>query len=163
MHDLGHLAIAQPHLLEEILFCFWQATDFTVEGSLAELTHAYRRLRPLYHSTVFAGLHTITISFRGNRIQIGSARHQRALIRSFIGRMPNLRRLQLQFHLNLQGGLHHATLDQVLGHMDRLNLDGTILREDTVVDILLFFAIPGGPIILATTLVVQRPIDRLSG
>jgi len=172
MFDLASLAVSQPHLVDEISYCFSQSIDLTVEGTLDRLTHAHRRLRQLYGPAILAQFYAITISFRGNTVQVGNARHQRALIRSFIGEMPNLRRLQMQAHFSWGpmvqvtppplDVLLPAAIDHARRHIERLNLDGTILREDIVVNFRLFFAIPGGGTFrFSDTRVVRRPIDRL--
>ena len=86
--------------------------------------------------------------------------------------MPNLRRLQMQAHFSWGpmvqvtppplDVLLPAAIDHARRHIERLNLDGTILREDIVVNFRLFFAIPGGGTFrFSDTRVVRRPIDRL--
>jgi len=175
MIDLANLAVAQPHLVQEISVCHSQSIDLTVEGTFDHLTHAYRRLRQVFGPAILAQFDAITISFLGNRFQIGNARHQRALIRSFVERLPNLRRLQMQIHFSWHpigpgvqvappphDVLFPAALGQARRHMERLDLDGTILREGIVLNAQLFFAIPGGGAIrVSNTHVVRRPTDRL--
>ena len=172
--DVVSLATAQPHLRQEISFYASQPTNFTVQGTLTALTHTYRHLRQLHDSATLTRIHAITISFRG--IQGGNAQHQRALIRSFVDILPNLRHLQVHIPFSLQSGLglqfaalistrrRSAAFGLARRYVEGLDLDDTILREDIVVSVQLFFAmLGGGAIMFSNTHVVQRPIDRLWG
>lgn len=88
--------------------------------------------------------------------------------------LPNLRRLNLDARIDLQslGRRHRATVllpgrfcpffqDQAQRYSDRLNLDSTILRENTNVVITVWCRLHDTMFSFSIEFVVQRPISHL--
>lgn len=170
--DLRTLAAVQPLLQQEILLYVRQSIELTIQGTLTEVNHAHHCLLQRCDPIFLAQLRFVTIRWEGGRID--NTRHQRALIRSFNDMFPNLRRLNIDARIDLQfvgrrlqaaaslpGGLRPFLQDQAQRYSDRLNLDGTILRENTIVVITICCILHGDTAMFMIGFLVRRPIGHL--
>lgn len=164
--DLHHLAAALPQLHTEIMSYMSNFRDLTIEGTLDDLRHAYRHLEQMFGSSIFTCSQAITIRFDGgDRTQMGSVRQQRALIRSFVQKMPNLRRFNFFTGFSVPSiigsqALLHGTLLPLLEHhsgiyINSLNLDGTILNKDNAVNVWFMYRNPLDCYLCSSSFVVK--------